>query len=432
MAFFRALHRNASAVNKGKYVLIYHRPSIVVPLNPAAPDLPEKRDLLPCLHSFCQRLHTEHSCHRHNRGDDLPASVIEVAEKAHVNLDHIKMIVVKGIQRGILVSEIIHPDLIAGLLELTDCQRQGPMIPDHDPFGDFKAEHGSWNLVSCHNVLNDIQQVIRIKIICREVHGNRNQWQAIVTSVPDQPGYLLQNITVQAVDELRIFEDRNEDTRKNHPMDRVLPACQRFKSAEFPCQCPDHRLEIHLDIVFFKRFTEMAQDICLICKGFSHHGSVNCDAPIPVRLDRIAGNFSHIKSMPQGVQRILFRGLIDTHLQLNSIVMDIAVHLSADMLQLCLQIRGRQKRDEMIRRQMADQCSGEVSRDGFGNFLQAQISPMHAIHPVIFFETGHVKTHRTEGTHIRQSNPLLCLPERRLIEIMHAHHARFVVTAKIA
>ena len=98
MIFFRRFELIALAVYEGKGVIIPHRFSIIISLNPTAADPFQEGDLFLRLHTFRQCPYPQHPCHCYNRSDDLPASVIEVTEKTHVDFYDIEIIVVKRIQ----------------------------------------------------------------------------------------------------------------------------------------------------------------------------------------------------------------------------------------------------------------------------------------------------------------------------------------------
>ena len=290
----------------------------------------------------------------------------------------------------------------------------------------------SGNLIVLNHFFNGIERIGNVKIICGKIQRDRDQRQTVIHAITDQPAYLFQNIAIQAVDQLCIFKYRNENIRKDHPILRVFPACQCFKAAEVSIQSPDNRLKKHFDIMFFQCFAEIAQHIVLFGNGFSHGRAVERDAAVSIFHDAVAGNFSRIKAMPQRLQRILFLRQIDSRLQLNAIVMDIAVDFPAYRFQLCLQIRRWQQRRKMICGQMADQCSRKTHSDGFRNFLQAKISPLHAIQPVVFLKAGQIQDDGAECPHFRKRLQIFCPPECLLKEFMHAQNTRFIFSDKIA
>ena len=234
VGFFRRLHPEPGAVDEGECSLIHHGSSVVIALNSSAPDFSQEGNLLLRLNSLGQRLHAQHSGHGHNRSDDLPAAVVEMTEEPHVDLDHIEMKVVKGVQRGILASEIIHPHLVAGLLEPADNLRHIQMVPDHDAFGDFEAQHRARNLVMCNDLFDGVNRIGHLEIICRKVDGNGNQRQPVVHPVSDQSCHLFQHAAVKPIDKLRFLQNRDENFRVNHAQHRVFQRASASKPHSFP------------------------------------------------------------------------------------------------------------------------------------------------------------------------------------------------------
>ena len=212
-------------------VLEKHRPSVIVALNPAAADLSEKRNLLCRFHSLSQRQHAQPFCHHHDGSDDLTAPVIEVAEKTHVDLDLIKMVVVKRRQRGVLASEVVHPDLIPGLLKTADRRDHAEAVAYHNPLRDLEPQRTARHLIPSHHCLNGMKRVRHLKIIAGEINRNRDQRKSVVHAVSEKLQNPFQNEPVQPVDQLGFLENRDKDCRRNHADLRILPAGQRLESA---------------------------------------------------------------------------------------------------------------------------------------------------------------------------------------------------------
>lgn len=56
---------------------------------------------------------------------------------------------------------------------------------------------------------------------------------------------------------------------------------------------------------------------------------------------------------------------------------------------------------------------------------------MHSMQSVVFLEASEVKGSWAKGADLRARNPVLSLLERLLEEVVHAKHARLVLTLQI-
>ena len=91
----RALRSDPLAVQKFQNILQDHRAPVIIPLNSAASDPLQKSNLLRSLHALCQRLHAKHLGHDHDSRDNLPAPVVKMFEKSHIDFDDIEVIIME-------------------------------------------------------------------------------------------------------------------------------------------------------------------------------------------------------------------------------------------------------------------------------------------------------------------------------------------------
>ena len=170
-----ALRADSLAVQGFQNILQDHRASVIISLDSAASDPLQKGDLLRRFHALCQRLYAQHLGHDHDSRDNLPAPVVKMTEESHINFDDIKVVIVERIERRIFVSEIIHPDLIAAVLELVNCCAHADPVAEHDPLRDFNAEQTAGNLHTLHQCLDRVKGIGDLEIIPRQIDGHRNQ-----------------------------------------------------------------------------------------------------------------------------------------------------------------------------------------------------------------------------------------------------------------
>ena len=63
--------------------------------------------------------------------------------------------------------------------------------------------------------------------------------------------YLIEDIAIQLMDEPGLFQDGNEDIRRESAVNGIFPAGQRFDTSDFPGHRTDDGLIIDFDVAFF-------------------------------------------------------------------------------------------------------------------------------------------------------------------------------------
>ena len=175
----------------------------------------------------------------------------------------------------------------------------------------------------------------------------------------------------------------------------------------------------------------MAEDIHLLVEIFPHGRLIDSDHAVAVLFDAVTGHFRRVKGMSDLFLRCVRLDAVDARFHLNAGVVDVPIDLIAYLLELRLQVVSGQQSDETVGRQMADKRSGERVGDRFCGFLETQISPVRAVDPVVFPETGDIEDHRAKRAQRSIGLPLRHAFESLFVEIMHARQIRRAVSLPI-
>ena len=142
-------------------------------------------------------------------------------------------------------------------------------------------------------------------------------------------GYLIENIAIQFMNEPSLFQDGNEDIRREPAVDRIFPTGQGFNTADFPSHGPDDGLIIDLDMPLFQSGIEIFQDESPLFQGFAHIPRIDGPTARSIGFDCITGDFSHIKSMAHDINVVFFQQA-DASLQDDVGIIDIGIDAAAN------------------------------------------------------------------------------------------------------
>ena len=98
---------------KKLYIFIRHGPAKVIALYLFTADLPQEVDLGLRFRPFGQGMDPQFLSHEDDGLEDAAALFIKIAQKGHVDLEFVEMVVMQDVERRIGTAEVVEPDLIA-------------------------------------------------------------------------------------------------------------------------------------------------------------------------------------------------------------------------------------------------------------------------------------------------------------------------------
>ncbi len=261
----RRLHRQAPVLQIGRHLFNRHGRGKIVALNLLTSDCPQELKLLFGLHTLCQRGDVQLLRHPHDGDEDLPGLLIKVLEKRHVELQLVKGILFQNAEGRIPRPEVIHPDLIAHLVEPADEGVHLVHVFDKGALRDFQVGELPRHAVLSGDPLDGIREVVMQKVLAGEVHRDRDQVAAPLLSLHIVAAYLLEHVEVQLVDLAGLLQDGDEPSRGDHAVHRIDPPHQRLTVADGCGHRPDHGLIIDLNPAVLQRLVKVPQDVKLAC-----------------------------------------------------------------------------------------------------------------------------------------------------------------------
>ena len=185
---------------------------------------------------------------------------MEGAQKAHIDLELVKGVVLQEVQRGVPAAEIVHPYLIARGVEALDGPVHHQLVLGEDALGDLDAQVvvGDAELL-CHFVHHGVH-VEKLEIPPGEVHGNGQRGSALVDGLPQLGADITDDEGVQTVDEVVALQHMDELVRHDHPELRVDPPRQGLKAADLPGDGADDGLVVDPDMGIAERGVKGVQN----------------------------------------------------------------------------------------------------------------------------------------------------------------------------
>ena len=135
-----------------------------VSLDLLAADTAQVMELLFCLDAFGKRLDAEFFCHVDNRREDGLGFLAEAVQEFHVHLELVEIEVLQDVERGIAAAEIVHPNLVAHLVELVHHACHKRWVGAEDRLGNLDVEHSARHLVFVHRFLDDGEDVAKVEV----------------------------------------------------------------------------------------------------------------------------------------------------------------------------------------------------------------------------------------------------------------------------
>ena len=158
------------------------RPPVQEALAQLTPDVPQELPLIGSLDPFRQGVDLHVMGDFDHRADDLPvqpAAGIQIPDQRHVELDQVDLEAAKDIQRGIAAAEIVQPELVSLLPQVTQLRLEPVGGGGDIPFGDLHDEavpgDEFLHVILLIQVLDLLGDVPVIKILGSEVDRDRKQ-----------------------------------------------------------------------------------------------------------------------------------------------------------------------------------------------------------------------------------------------------------------
>ena len=230
-------------------------------------------------------------------------------------------------------------------------------------FRHFNAEIFPRDIVVMDDIFDDGKGVHQIEIMARQVERHGQGRFLIDQTVMHVLAYAADDIAVQFMDEPGPFQDGNENPRRKLAVYGVIPAGQRFQTADFPGHGPDDGLVVDLDVALFHGIVEVFQDKSPFFQGFSHIPRIHRPAAGRIHLNRIAGHFGHVKGVTDLPSFALFQEA-DAGFQADIGIMDIRVDFAADDFNIREQILPRRQHGKAICRHAGHQGRREMLTQG--------------------------------------------------------------------
>ena len=398
-----------------------HRPAVVIALYLAAADFIQKRYLLRRLHTLRDGMNAQRLGHVRDAGQNFAALLVEIPEEIHVELDLIKFKIMQGVERRILTAEIIQPDLVSGALKPLHTFPDSAAVARQRRLRDLEPQAFPRQVIRRRLLLGQAADVCLHKIIEGQIDGNRNRLLSLLHPQVHHPADLMQHIGVQPADKSRSLQNRDEDTRHNHSLLRILPAGKCLQAAESSGQGAHNRLKIDLDILLFQRLLIVLQDIGIPFDHLPHIRRIDRPAPARVVADGVAGNFGAVYRLPHLLIAGIGTRIADSGLQDNPLIADVAVYPAADCLNPGTDIFLVHCRTETIRADVREQLARERPAQCVSSDPDTFIPRLHAEHPVIFLEIDNIEADLYPASKAPLPAVLHSLLQHFLIEIMHSH-----------
>ena len=221
--------------------------SEIVSLYLLASDLLQEFVLLTGLNALGKRLDSNFLRHIHDRRDDVSGFFCRGTQKAHIDLQLIKIQVLQRAQRRISGAEIVHPDLKSQLMETADILTQPLRMADECALCDLKINELTRNLIFFRQAFYSVDQIRLTEILAGKIHRYRHDIHACLDPFPAVTADLFEHKEIEISNSALILQSRYKLSGRDHPVYRILPPAQCLCSAELSRDSTHHRLVIDLN-----------------------------------------------------------------------------------------------------------------------------------------------------------------------------------------
>ncbi len=398
-----------------------HRSSVVIALYLPASDLMQKCDLLRRLHALRDGMNSQCFGHVRDAGQNFAALLVEIPEEVHVELNLVKFKIMQGVERRVLAAEIVQPDLVSGAVEALHALPDRAAVARQRRLRDLEPQTFPRQTVRRGLPLSQTADICLNKIIQSQIDGDRNRLLSLLHPGALHRADLTHHIGIQSADEPRSLQNRNEDSRHNHPFFRILPAGKRLTAAESPGQGAHDRLKIDLDVLLLQCLLKVLQDISVPFDPLSHIWRVDRPAPVRVVADGIAGDFGVIGRLPH----LLISGpgarIADPGFQGDTMIADVSVPPATGCLNFLTDLILFHIRAEAVRTDVRERLPGKDPAQRVGDNPDTFISRLHTEHPVVFLEIDNIEADLHPASKTPFPAVLSGQVQHLFIEIVHSH-----------
>ena len=150
---------------KNLYIFIRHGLSPIIALYLFTTNGLQKVDLGLRFCPFGQGMDAQFLGHEDDSLEDTAALFIEIAQKGHVDLEFIKMVVMQYVERRIGTAEVVEPDLIARPLKLPQGLNQVMLLFDQRRFRHFDTDIVPLQVIAGYDLFNHHKRVHEVEIM---------------------------------------------------------------------------------------------------------------------------------------------------------------------------------------------------------------------------------------------------------------------------
>ena len=376
--------------------LVRHRTAVVIALDLLAADSAQEIDVFPCLCTLCQHVDAHLFGHQHDGADDLAAVLVEVAQESLVDLELVELVILQDVERGVGTAEVVEPDLIARLVELVQLLDEQVTVLDERRLCDFDAQVIARDVVLFDDALDEGERVHQQEVVAREVHRDRDHREVVVHLVAQELCDLLDDVAVEARDQARLFEHRDEAVRRQEAFRGVNPACQGLAAAEFTCHRAHDRLVVDLDMALADGPVEVVEDEDAVGDALAHGLVVEGHRARRILLDAVAGEFCLVEVRRDGATVCAGSRLDDPDARLHRDVghADLVVDSLADLLELYFEAVARHEEREIIAREARDVRGRERAFQKLSDLAQHAVALVDAVQLIVDLEIRQVQVNR--------------------------------------
>ena len=140
---------------------------------------------------------------------------LEGAQEVHIDLEHVKDVVLDVVQRGVAAAEVIHPDFIACRTEACDLPLQEFFISALRSLRDLDVEHGARDIVAQADILDCLHHVHETEVRAREIDRNAQEFppRHLAAHLIDRLTDALDDVEIELRREMRVLKNGNEHPR---------------------------------------------------------------------------------------------------------------------------------------------------------------------------------------------------------------------------
>ena len=349
----------------------------------------------------------------------------EIRQESHIDLDHVKLIVLQHVQRRIPASEIIQPEGVAQLLNAVDRCVQVNEIVRQGTLCHFDVDQFLGDAVIGHQVFQLLNCVHQLKVQSGEVQRYREDRLSGIHRRPQILADACEDRLIQLMDQAIFFQHGDKLVGSQQSVCRIDPSGQGLAATQLLAVRPYDRLVKRYDPTVLNGIVDVVDDVQALAKRLAHFFIV-------FGIDRLEAILDHMGRVAGSVDRharILFligqmvAAAVDTHEDVGVIGMYQAIQL----VQPFLQVLGLGQYSEVI---VGLPCTkgvvenfGDIASDGD----QEGIAGFKASLIIERFEVMHIKEQEYMfGNRLREICDLFYGQINKIVVVFHTGQRIFL------